>query len=171
MSDEREYIAILDNLYRKSLILHDTALFHPVLYFYMIDALAHIDYTVGLLAYNYASPKIIMTGEYLRWRIDEERKGDRALFGKFINWLKEIHPDRFDTLPLLWKRIYNDEDQASYRSFRIVTDPEQATPLPPNFFFRATEDFFNPEFLKSLYTDASLGKLFEEFRHDVSAQM
>jgi hypothetical protein len=171
MSDEREYITILDNLYRKSLILHDTALFHPVLYFYMIDALAHIDYTVGLMAYNYASPKNIMTGEYLRWRIDEEKKGDRALFGKFINWLKEIHPDRFDAIPLLWRRIYDDEDQASYRSFRIVMDPDQSGPQHPGFFFRAIEEFFNPEFLKSLYNDASLGKLFEEFRHDAAVQM
>jgi hypothetical protein len=171
MSDEREYITILDNMYRKSLILHDTALFHPVLYFFMIDALAHIDYTVGLMAYNYASPKNIMTGEYLRWRIDEEKKGDRALFAKFVNWLKEIHPDRFDAIPLLWRRIYDDEDQASYRSFRIVMDPDQATALPPGFFFRAIEEFFNPEFLKSLYSDASLGKLFEEFRHDSSIQM
>jgi hypothetical protein len=171
MSDEREYIAILDNLYRKSLILHDTTLFHPVLYFFMIDALAHIDYTVGLMAYNYASPKNIMTGEYLRWRIDAEKMGDRVVFGKFVNWLKEIHPDRFDSLPLLWRRIYDDEDQASYRSFRIVTDPDQSTALPPGFFFRATEEFFNPEFLKSLYSDASLGKLFEEFRHDSTIQM
>ncbi|HVP95268.1 MAG TPA: hypothetical protein VMS89_08880 [Methanoregulaceae archaeon] len=171
MSDEREYITILDILYRKSLILHDTTLFHPVLYFYLIDAIAHIDYTVGLMAYNYTSPKNIMAGEYLRWRIDEERKGDRALFGKFINWLREIHPDRFDTLPMLWKRIYDDEDQASYRSFRIVIDPDQSTPLPPGFFFRAIEEFFNQEFLKSLYSDASLGKLFEEFRHESTARM
>jgi hypothetical protein len=168
MSDDREYINILDNLYRKSLILHDTTLFNPVLYFYMIDALAHIDYTVGLLAYNYASPKNIMTGEYLRWRIDEEKKGDRPLFGKFINWLKEIHPEYFDRLPLLWQRIYDNEDQAGYRSFRIVMDPDQSAPLLPNFFFRTIEEFFNPEFLKSLYSDASLGKLFEEFRKDFS---
>lgn len=171
MSDEREYITILESLYRKSLILDDTTLFHPVLYFYFIDALAHIDYTVGLMAYNYASPKNIMTGEYLRWRIDEEKKGDRALFGKFINWLKEIHPDRFDNLPELWRKIYDDEDQAMYRSFRIVLDPGQATALPPGFFYHAIEEFFNRDFLKSLYNDASLGKLFNEFRGDSAAQM
>jgi hypothetical protein len=166
MSDEKEYINIMDYLYRKSLILHDTTLFHQVLYFYMIDTIAHIDYTLGLMAYNYTSPKNIMSGEYLRWRIDEEKKGDRALFGKFVNWLKAAHPDRFDTLPMLWKRIYDDEDPAGYRSFRVVMDPGQTAPLPPNFFFRAVEDFFKTDFLKSLYSDASLGKLFEEFKLD-----
>jgi hypothetical protein len=170
MSDEREYIHILDHLYRKSLILHDTSLFQQALYFYLVDAIAHIDYTVGLMAYNYTSPKNIMTGEYLRWRIDEEKKGDRAFFGKFINWLKKTNPDKFDSLPMLWKKIYDEEDPAGYRSFRIVIDPDQATPLPPNFFFRAIDEFFNPEFLKSLYTDASLGILFLEFRKEIALQ-
>ena len=35
-----------------------------VLYFYYLDAIAHIDYTCGLYAYNYMSPKNVMSGEY-----------------------------------------------------------------------------------------------------------
>ena len=167
MSDPREYAHVMEYLYTKTLVLHDTSMFQPVLYFYFLDALAHIDYTLGILAYSYASPRNIMSGEYLRWRIDEEKKGDRAHFGKFVNWLKEIHPDRFDRLPFLWQAIYDDESRASYRSFRIVIDPDDNNPLPTAFFTRAIDDFFDNEFLKSLYSDASLAVLFEQFRRDV----
>ncbi|HMZ31805.1 MAG TPA: hypothetical protein PLY13_04835, partial [Methanoregulaceae archaeon] len=77
MNEDKEYVHVLEHLYEKSLVLHDQSLWDPVLYFYFIDALAHIDYTVGLMAYTYQSPKNIMAGQYLRWRIDEEKKGDR----------------------------------------------------------------------------------------------
>jgi hypothetical protein len=162
--DETEYTRVLEHLYKKSLILHDTTLFHTVLYFFFIDALAHLDYTLGIMAFNYQSPRNLMSGEYLRWRIDEEKKGDRALFPPFINWLKTVHPDRFEQLPLLWSRIYDKEDRASYRAFRIVLDPDDRQPLPPSAYFRMVEEFFDKDFLKSLYGDASLGTLFEEFR-------
>ncbi|MDD1718175.1 MAG: hypothetical protein LUO88_03770, partial [Methanoregulaceae archaeon] len=68
MTDDSEYLNVLEHMYGKSLILHDTALFHPVLYFYFVDSLAHIDYTLGILAFNYQSPKNVMAAEYLRWR-------------------------------------------------------------------------------------------------------
>jgi len=164
MGDETDYVRVLEHLYEKSLILHDTALFHKVLYFYFIDALAHIDYTLGIMAFNYQSPKNLMTGEYLRWRIDEEKKGDRALFPEFINWLKSNSPDRFDRLPFLWKRIYDRDDAAGYRSFRIVLDPEIRQPIPPSVYFRMIDEFFSAGFLKSMYEDACLGTLFEEFK-------
>jgi len=163
MSDENEYIHLLRNLYEKSLILHDTTLFHPVLWFYLVDAFAHLDYTLGLYAFNFQSPKNIMTGEYLRWRIDEEKKGARARFPAFVNWLKEKHPEKFGSLPVLWKLIYDTDTPAGYRSFRIVLDPDSRAPIPPSFFFSAINEFFRPEFLKSLYLDASLGTLFETF--------
>jgi hypothetical protein len=163
MPEENEYLTVLDYLYGKSLMLQDTGGFNKVLYFYFIDSLAHIDYTAGIYAYNFASPKNIMGGEYLRWRIDEEKKGDRVKFPGFINWLRDNHLGKFSVLPSLWQMIYDTEDPASYRSFRIVPDPDSKKPLPSDFFFAIIDEFFEPEFLKSLYEDASLGRLFIEY--------
>ncbi len=52
------------------------------------------------------------------------------------------------------------QDKASYRSFRIVPDPDSKTPLLPDFFYAVIDEFFDQDFLKSLYEDASLSKLF-----------
>jgi hypothetical protein len=164
MPSDKEYVHILEHLYEKSVILHDPSLWHPVLDFYFVDALAHIDYSVGLMAYSYQSPRVIMSGQYLRWRIDEEKKGDRSKFPAFISWVKEKHPDRFELLPGLWRRIYDPDDEACYISFRIVFDRNTRDPIRPHVFYLMIEEFFKPEFLKSLYTDASLGILFEEFK-------
>ena len=101
------------HLYEKSLILHDTSLFDKTLYFFFVDALAHIDYTCSIYAYNYQSPKNIMGAEYMRWRIDEEKKGDRVHFPAFIAWLKGARPEKFAKLPALWQIIYDPEDPAS----------------------------------------------------------
>jgi hypothetical protein len=163
MNPDNEYSNVLDHLYKKSLILHDTGLFNKVLYFYFIDSLAHIDYTCSIYGFNYQSPKNIMGGEYLRWRIDEEKKGDRAKFPEFVNWLKENHPDRFARLPSLWQMIYDTEDEASYRSFRIVLDPDSRQEIPVGFFYAVIDEFFEQDFLKSLYEDASLSVLFKTF--------
>ena len=163
MPEDNEYLTVLDYLYEKSLVLQDTGGFNKVLYFYFIDSLAHIDYTVGIYAYNFASPKNIMSGEYLRWRIDEEKKGDRIKFPGFVNWLRESHPEKFSALPALWQMIYDTEDPASYRSFRIVLDPDNKTPIPANFFYAIIDEFFTADFLKSIYADASLGRLFSEY--------
>ena len=76
-----------------------------------------------------------MGAEYLRWRIDEEKKGDRAKFPGFINWLRENTPEKFARLPSLWQMIYDTEDPASYRSFRIVLDPDSRNLLPVDFFY------------------------------------
>ncbi|PKL64153.1 MAG: hypothetical protein CVV32_09375 [Methanomicrobiales archaeon HGW-Methanomicrobiales-3] len=163
MTEENEYLGVLDYLYEKTLILQDTSGFNKVLYFYFIDTLAHIDYTAGIYAYNVASPKNIMAGEYLRWRIDEEKKGDRAKFPGFVNWLRENRPEKFSALPSLWQMIYDTEDEASYRSFRIQLDPDSKVPLKPGFFVAVIDEFFEPEFLKSIYDDASLGTLFRTY--------
>jgi hypothetical protein len=163
MPEENEYLTVLDYLYEKSLVLQDTGGFDKILYFYFIDSLAHIDYTVGIYAYNFASPKNIMGAEYLRWRIDEEKKGNRVKFPGFINWLRENHPKKFSALPALWQMIYDTEDPASYRSFRIVLDPGSKTQIPVNFFYAIIDEFFDNEFLKSIYSDASLGRLFSEY--------
>jgi hypothetical protein len=163
MPDENEYFHLLRYLYEKSLILHDTTQFHPVLYFYLIDGLAHIDYTLGVFSFNIQSPKNIMGAEYMRWRIDEEKTGARARFPAFVQWLKRTHPEKFESLPILWMMIYDEESPSEYRSFRIVPDPDRLEPIPPGFFFSAINEFFRPEFLKSLYTDASLALLFDAF--------
>jgi hypothetical protein len=160
MEDDNEFIPVLNHLYEKSLMLHDTGSFNKVLYFYFIDALAHIDYTASIYAYHYESPKNIMGAEYLRWRIDEEKKGDRPKFPGFVNWLRDNHPERFARLPSLWQMIYDTEDTASYRSFRIVLDPDSKIPVPSDFFYTVIDEFFEPEFLKSLYDGASLASLF-----------
>jgi hypothetical protein len=159
MQDDNEFLTVLDYLYGKSLMLQDTGGFNKVLHFYLIDSLAHIDYTAGIYAYNYGSPKNIMGAEYMRWRIDEEKKGDRAKFAGFINWLRENHPERFRRLPSLWQMIYDTEDPACYRSFRIVLDPDSKQPIPADFFSAVIDEFFDAEFLKSIYEDASLGTL------------
>jgi hypothetical protein len=164
MPSDQEYVHILEHLYEKSLILHDPSLWHPVLDFYFVDALAHIDYSVGLMAYSYQSPRVIMSGQYLRWRIDEEKQGDRSKFPAFIGWVKEKYSERFELLPGLWRRIYDPDDEACYISFRIVLDRNTRDPIRPHVFYLMIEEFFKPEFLKSLYTDASLGILFEEFK-------
>ncbi|MDD1703297.1 MAG: hypothetical protein LUQ31_09995 [Methanoregula sp.] len=163
MQADNEYIPVLTHLYEKSLILHDTSLFDKTLYFYFVDAIAHIDYTCGIYAFNYQSPKNVMGAEYMRWRIDEEKKGDRIHFPAFIAWLKTTHPEKFAQLPSLWQMIYDPEDPAGYRSFRIVTDPDSRQPIPANFFFAVIDEFFEQDFLKSLYEGASLARLFGEF--------
>jgi hypothetical protein len=163
MQDDNEFVPVLQHLYEKSLMLHDTGSFSRVLYFFFIDSLAHIDYTASVYAYHYESPKNIMGAEYLRWRIDEEKKGDRPKFPGFVNWLRDNHPDRFGRLPSLWQMIYDTENPASYRSFRIVVDPDSKKPIPADFFYVVIDEFFEPEFLKSLYEDASLGTLFASY--------
>jgi hypothetical protein len=170
MRENNEYLRALLGLYEKSLMLHDTSLFHPVLKFYFIDACAHIDYTLGLLSYNYASPKNVMGAEYLRWRIDEEKKGDRPLFRDFVNWLKENKSERFERLPTIWRVVYDREDPAGYRAFRIVLDPDSKTAIPIGFFTLAIDELFENEFLKSLYEETgSLATLFEAFRSERSS--
>ncbi|KUG21310.1 hypothetical protein ASZ90_008957 [hydrocarbon metagenome] len=163
MLEENEYVRITKKLYNKSLILEDPSDFHPVLHFYLIDSLAHIDYTVCVLAYNYMSPRNIMNMEYMRWRLDEEKKGDRAYFGEFVNWLKAEHRERFDALPLLWTGVYDNDDPAGYRSFRIVLNPDEKQPLSAEYLSVFIDELFDKEFLKQLYKDSSLARLFDEF--------
>jgi hypothetical protein len=163
MNADNEYLHVLTHLYEKSLILHDTSLFNKILYFYFIDSIAHIDYTCSLYAFNYQSPKNIMGAEYLRWRIDEEKKGERAQFPAFIAWLKTAHSKKFAVLPSLWQMLYDPEDPAGYRSFRIVLDPDSRQAIPSDFFMAVIDEFFEQDFLKSLYEDASLSLLFKAF--------
>ena len=164
MQTVNEYFHAQRYLYEKSLMMENPADFHPVLRFFFIDSLAHIDYTLGVLGFNFMSIKNEMSREYLRWRIDEEKKGDRGYFAEFINWLKEEDPDKFDSLPMVWQLVYDNESSGGYRSFRLVIDPDSNQPIPARFFIDAIDEFFEKDFLKSLYMGASLSNLFETFK-------
>jgi hypothetical protein len=163
MSVDNEYFQILRRLYDKSLILESIGDFHDVLYFYWMDAIAHIDFTLCIQSFNYQSVRNLMNMQYMRWRIDDEKSGDRAYFTEFINWLKEKNPEKFESLPALWKEIYDRDSPAAYRSFRISLDPASLQPIAPAFFHRSIEEFFSREFLKSIYQEGSLAQLFDEF--------
>ncbi|HQD26339.1 MULTISPECIES: hypothetical protein [Methanoculleus] len=163
MLEMNEYARVMQMFYNKSLILENPSEFHPVLYFYFTDALAHIDYTLSVLAYNYMSPRNIMSMEYMRWRLDEEKVGERAHFPEFINWLKEKHPDVFEELPILWSGIYDREDPAQYRSFRIVLNPDEKKAIPAEYLSMFIDEFFDPKFIKQLYKTSKLARLFDEY--------
>ena len=163
MLEANEYTRIMQKFYGKSLILESPSEFHPVLYFYFIDALAHIDFTLGLQAYNYMSPRNVMGMEYMRWRVDEEKVGDRVHFPDFINWLKEEHRDVFEKLPMLWAGVYDRDDPAHYRSFRIALSPDDRKPIEAEYLSAFVDEFFSREFLKQLYTTSTLARLFDEF--------
>jgi len=96
--------------------------------------------------------------------VDQEKLGDRPKFPAFINWLKEKDPGRFDALPTLWKRIYDGDDEARYMSFRIVFDRDSREPVRPHVYRSLIDEFFKADFLKTLYSDASLASLFDEFK-------
>ena len=59
--------------------------------------------------------------------------------------------------------IYDVEDPAEYRSFRIILDPDSRALIPTDFFYAIIDEFFDKEFLKSLYEDASLAILFRTY--------
>ncbi len=164
MLESNEYEQVLRHLYGKSLMMHNPGDFHPVLRFFFMDTLAHMDYTIGTLAYNFMSIRNELSREYLRWRIDEEEKGDRAKFRPFVNWLKAHHPEKFGALPTVWRIVYDDDNVARYQSFRLVVDPDSNRPVPAGFFFDAAEEFFAQPFLMSLYAGSgSVAKLLDEF--------
>ncbi|KUK70386.1 MAG: Uncharacterized protein XE11_0729 [Methanomicrobiales archaeon 53_19] len=168
MMEKNEYARELDYLYSKSLVLESISDFHPVLWFHWMDAIAHIDYTLSIAGFSYDSPRSIMAGEYMRWRVDEEKKEERPLFKPFINWLRETRPETFKKLPMIWQGIYSDSDPAQYRSFRIVLDPAQTKPIPALTFRSMIDDLFAKDLLKSIYNGSSLAKLFESFKKNLT---
>ncbi|HJJ48505.1 MAG TPA: hypothetical protein O0X39_05925 [Methanocorpusculum sp.] len=154
----------IDYLYHKSLILESPSEMHPVLYFYFMDTLGHLDYTLCALAHSTDSIKCTMTGEYLRAKVDIAKTGDYALFPKFMVWLRDNHREAFENTPILWQLVYDPEEESKYIGFRFVLDPDSKTPLPPNFFHDMADDLFQTPFLRSIYPEGALGKLFEEFK-------
>lgn len=168
MLEKNEYAPALEKLYNKSLMLETPSDFDPILKFYFLDAIAHIDYTICILSFNILSPRNMMNMEYMRWRIDQEKLEDRNIFPGFINWLKTEHPENFERLPTIWKEIYDTDSEATYRSFRIALNPVERQPLPPQFFLKVVDEMYDKNFLKSLYKDGSLGKLIESYRATLS---
>ena len=136
----------------------------PVLYFYWMDAVAHLDYTLAALAHSVDSIKCAMTGEYLRYRVNTAKTGDYALFPQFMVWLRDNHQEAFENTPILWQLEYDPDEDAGYVGFRVVLDRSSKLPLPPQFFQDMTDDLFNQGLLRSLYPEGKLGKLFAEFK-------
>ena len=163
LQEKNEYQQVIDRLYSKSLVLESIGDFNQVLYFYFMDTLAHIDFSASILAYNYHNIRNKMNMEYMRWRIDEEQKGDRVLFPEFINWIKENYREKFDSLPFLWRAIYDKSTPAGYRSFRIAIDPDSNQPTPVGSFNQWIEEFFDQKLIKSIYKGGSLDALLNEF--------
>ena len=157
-SNEDEY------LYHKSLILENPSEMDRVLYFYLIDAVAHLDYTLSSLAYNPDSIRCVMTAEYLRHRVDQAKEGDNALFPGFMVWLRDTNQEMFENCPMLWQLVYDPDEPTRYVGFRIVLDPASRSPLPPQFFHDMADDLFSQPMLRSLYPTGALGKLFAEYK-------
>lgn len=160
MPQRNEYSNEIEYLYHKSLILENPSDMDPVLYFYFIDALAHLDYTLGTLAYNSDSIRCTMTSEYLRRRVDLAKEGDNAAFPAFMVWLRDTNQEMFEATPILWQLVYDPDEPTRYAGFRIVLDPNSRVALPPQFFHDMADDLFDQKFLRSIYPVGALGKLF-----------
>jgi len=165
MVETNEYIQALQALYTKSLVLEDMSAFHPVLGFYYIDALARLDYSLSVLAYNTGSPKIVLSHDAIRRRLDEANSGNCALYSQFMIWLETTSPDIYEIFPLFIQNIYSQTHPASYRSFRIVLDPESKLPMPAQYFHIMIEEMFDPQYLNMLYKGSKAAKLFDEYRN------
>jgi len=164
MIETNEYMQALQALYAKSLVLEDRSAFHHVLGFYHIDALARLDYSISVLAYNPGSPKVILSHDAIRRRLDEANSGDCALYPQFMKWLETKNPEIYEIFPLFIQNIYSQTHPASYRSFRIVLDPESKRPMPAHYFHTMAEEMFDPQYLNMIYKGSKAAKLFDEYK-------
>jgi hypothetical protein len=163
MLETNEYTQVLQGLYNKSLILEDISLFHPVLGFYHLDALARVDYSISVLAYNTSSPKVLLSHDAIRRRLAEAKVGLYARYPQFMAWLETTHPHVYEVFPLFIQNIYSKEHPASYRSFRIVLDPDSKIPMPARYFRIMIEEMFDPQYLNMIYKGSKAAKLFDEY--------
>jgi hypothetical protein len=163
-SHGNDYSNEVEYLYHKSLILENPSEMDPVLYFHLVDAVAHLDYTLCSLAYNLDAIRCVMTAEYLRHRVDLAREGDNALFSGFMIWLRDTNQEMFESTPMLWQLIYDPDECTRYVGFRIVLDSASQTPPPPQFFRDMIDDIFSQQVLRSIYPTGALGKLFAEYK-------
>jgi len=163
MLENNEYEKVLKTLYEKSLILENMSDFHPDLSFWYFDAMAHLDYTISLFAYNADSPRNILSREYMKCRKDKTLEGNLARFDGFMNWLRQNHPDEYEKFPLFIQKIYDPSDMASYRSFRIVLDPNDKKPTPPAVLMMMIDEVFDKAYLASIYNGSSMAHLYAQY--------
>ncbi len=164
MSEINEYVHVLQHLYGRSLILEDLSGFHPVMKFWYFDAMAHLDFSISMLAYSADSPRNILSREYLRTRVDEAGSGDNALFSGYMAWLQVTEPAEFEKFPLFIQKIYSPDDPAQYRSFRIILNPDETRPFPAQTFRIMIDELFDKTYLSAMYSGSRVCDLFEEYK-------
>ena len=64
---------------------------------------------------------------------------------------------------MLWTGVYDNDDPAQYRSFRIVLNPDDKRAIPADCLSTFIDEFFDPKFIKQLYKTSSLARLFDEY--------
>lgn len=163
MLEVNEYTQILQTLYKKSLILEDMSDFHPILKFWYFDAMAHLDYTISLFAYNADSPRNLLSREYLKYRTNEGLSGDISKYPKFMQWLAAAHPTEYEKFPLFIQKIYSPSDPASYRSFRIALDPDNHQPTSSNILSIMVDELFDKACLALLYNGSTVATALNEY--------
>lgn len=164
MRENNDYEKVLATLYEKSLILENMSDFHPDLSFWFFDAVAHLDYSISLFAYNLDSPRNMLSREYLKYRKDESMTDRYACFDGFMNWLLENHPGEYEKFPLFIQKIHNPSDMAQYRSFRIVLDPNDKKPTDPGVFRIMIDEIFDKAYLASIYNGSPVATLYDQYK-------
>jgi len=163
MHENNEYEKVLETLYNKSLILENLSDFQPHLSFWFFDALAHLDYTISLFAYNADSPRNLLSRELLKFRSDISKKEPYVFFADFMNWIRKEHPQEYEKFPLFFQKIHDPDDKASYRSFHIVLDPDDKKPISPTVFRVMVDEMFDKAYLASLYNGSSMSLLYNQY--------
>lgn len=163
MHEINEYEKVLQYLYDKSLILENFSDFHPDLSFWYFDAMAHLDYSISIFAYNADSPRNMLSREYLKYRKEKSMNGYLTLFDDFMIWLRENHPAEYEVFPLFLQKIHDPADEASYRSFRIVLDPNEKNPTPSAVLKVMVDELFDKKYLASIYNGSTLAVLYDQF--------
>ncbi len=166
MSESNEYTIVLDKFYKKSLILENMSDFHEVMKFWYYDALAHLDYTISTQAYNGDSPKNLLIVDYLSSHTKLGKTEPYSLFPEYMKWLFNNDSEEYIKFPLFLQKIYNQDDKASYRSFRIVLDPDNNRPLPSQTLFMMVDEMFDKAYIAALYNGSRISKLFDEFKEE-----
>ena len=164
MIETNEYAKVLQILYSRSLILEDMSDFHHAMKFWFFDAIAHLDYSISTLAFNADSPRNLISREYLKYHGDEGKTGDLGKFPGFMGWLKENYPEEYEKFPLFIQKIYDPEDPAAYRSFRIVLNPDERHPLPSDTYRMMIDEMFDKQYLATIYNQSVVAQKFEEYR-------
>lgn len=163
MLEVNEYARVLESLYNKSMILENFSDFHPDLSYWFFETLAHLDYSISLLAYNADSPRNILSRELLKNNAFESKKEPYCRFKEFMTWLRTEHFEEYEKFPLFVQKIYDPKDKASYRSFHIVLDPDSKQPIPPQVLRIMIDEMFDKAYLASIYNNSKMALLYTQF--------